>query len=413
MNCGNHQAQNCAACPQGNGATWCNGECEWINDQCVSGTWEPLGDADCWYSCGRKGGLCQNFCGRKGYCCRKGYRDERATVVESVFGFGLAAASAFVHDCPVLASERASPLRHTCVNFGKFDCTDTFKNRVASFEYNYYPGYWLAPYSGGFGELQMAGISWATSSEVRTNKKFQWILHDCGDSVCMESKRQGWEDYLFGSTSMIHDSDLSDGSDLATHVRIFCDSCNRGGLENTTFNNCEIIIKAIENMPNPPYTKISNRRLLTDRHGVFTWLKHGYKGDDSWFRWRIESPPTRVYWKEVFNHCNGDTTNTTVKYTMTTSITTSTSTTTEVNALISLGYEAGKLLEPLTRTVGGELGGSFKWSRTHMEQMARSETTEISTRLEPGMRWIVSQAVGEAGWTSIITEGSKSEMKPC
>ena len=25
----------------------------------------------------------------------------------------------------------------------KFDCTDTFKNRVPSFEYHYYPGYWM------------------------------------------------------------------------------------------------------------------------------------------------------------------------------------------------------------------------------------------------------------------------------
>merc|ERR1712179_174541 len=32
--CGGHAAQSCAACPQGHGAAWCNGDCAWKNDQC-------------------------------------------------------------------------------------------------------------------------------------------------------------------------------------------------------------------------------------------------------------------------------------------------------------------------------------------------------------------------------------------
>jgi len=31
VSCGNHRASSCAGCPQGNGASWCNGECEWSN----------------------------------------------------------------------------------------------------------------------------------------------------------------------------------------------------------------------------------------------------------------------------------------------------------------------------------------------------------------------------------------------
>ncbi|CAB9513880.1 Domain of unknown function (DUF3472) [Seminavis robusta] len=34
VSCGGHFADSCADCPQGNGAAWCNGECEWANDQC-------------------------------------------------------------------------------------------------------------------------------------------------------------------------------------------------------------------------------------------------------------------------------------------------------------------------------------------------------------------------------------------
>ena len=34
--CGNQapQAETCADCPQGNGASWCQGECVWFNGQC-------------------------------------------------------------------------------------------------------------------------------------------------------------------------------------------------------------------------------------------------------------------------------------------------------------------------------------------------------------------------------------------
>ena len=33
--CGGHKAQSCDKCPQGNGPSWCNGECEWKTGDCV------------------------------------------------------------------------------------------------------------------------------------------------------------------------------------------------------------------------------------------------------------------------------------------------------------------------------------------------------------------------------------------
>jgi len=35
VSCGNHQAETCSGCPQGNGASWCNGDCSWTNGQCI------------------------------------------------------------------------------------------------------------------------------------------------------------------------------------------------------------------------------------------------------------------------------------------------------------------------------------------------------------------------------------------
>jgi len=34
--CGGHAAATCADCPQGHGAAWCNGECKWESNSCVT-----------------------------------------------------------------------------------------------------------------------------------------------------------------------------------------------------------------------------------------------------------------------------------------------------------------------------------------------------------------------------------------
>jgi len=295
----------------------------------------------------------------------------------------------------------------------KLDCTHVFKNRVASFEYKYYPGYWMTPFSTAY-------IGWASTLEVKSNKKFQWILHDCTtqyrQTVCM---KPGWEDHFAGAeypgsyrfagngyregVIMYLDTNLSDGSDERTYLRIFCDSCNPGGPYNTTFSNCQI--------ENRWSSKMYSKRNGAVRFCGAAWVYGSECGDDSWYRWRIESPPTRVYWKVVLSHCNRGSTNDTVKYTVKSSITTSTSTTNTVSVdlKISAGLGAGKLLQ----SSGGELGASFSWSRTYLEQLARERTVETSTEVEPGMKWVVSQAVGEAGWTSIATDRTKTEKIPC
>ena len=35
VSCGGHSAEFCAACPLGNGAAWCNGDCHWSYGECV------------------------------------------------------------------------------------------------------------------------------------------------------------------------------------------------------------------------------------------------------------------------------------------------------------------------------------------------------------------------------------------
>jgi len=56
VNCGAHTANTCQDCPQGNGKLWCNGECEWGNNQCQANEYGfschcGEHDTDCWNSC--------------------------------------------------------------------------------------------------------------------------------------------------------------------------------------------------------------------------------------------------------------------------------------------------------------------------------------------------------------------------
>ena len=47
VNCGAHTAPNCQSCPQGNGRNWCNGECQWTNNQCQASQDYGRNEYDC------------------------------------------------------------------------------------------------------------------------------------------------------------------------------------------------------------------------------------------------------------------------------------------------------------------------------------------------------------------------------
>ena len=36
VSCGNHQEDSCADCPGDKGQIWCNGDCKWVNGNCLS-----------------------------------------------------------------------------------------------------------------------------------------------------------------------------------------------------------------------------------------------------------------------------------------------------------------------------------------------------------------------------------------
>ena len=60
------------------------------------------------------------------------------------------------------------PTKH----FALRDCTASFKDRVASFEYGYYPGYWLYPYWPDLVSSGGAMIGYSTVPSVKRDKTY-------------------------------------------------------------------------------------------------------------------------------------------------------------------------------------------------------------------------------------------------
>ena len=76
VRCGGHTAPNCGACPQNHGKHWCNGECQWSNNQCqkknvypphLTTTPNPHGH-NCNCNCENWDGACWDRC----YTCKEG-----------------------------------------------------------------------------------------------------------------------------------------------------------------------------------------------------------------------------------------------------------------------------------------------------------------------------------------------------
>ena len=84
VSCGNFFAESCSDCPQGNGASWCNGDCKWLSGQCIDGMFNSLvGDGFCNdgtnnAGCLFDGGDCCGNCANTDLCTECTCHDEGA-----------------------------------------------------------------------------------------------------------------------------------------------------------------------------------------------------------------------------------------------------------------------------------------------------------------------------------------------
>lgn len=295
------------------------------------------------------------------------------------------------------------------------DCTKTFTNRIASFEPLLLPGNWMFPKSSGAG---FAAIYSTSTASVKADKTYHWFLHGCGSGkVCLEAKRNGWEDYYiyYGGVlfvNVVKDTNLYGGSNKAKEMEIWCTSCDPER-DDLTYSDCEL------------YTDYGGEREAVHVE-VYTVIKskqgHVKKGCNGrlrpydHYKWRILSPPTRQYWETTTAGYNCDGLHgVPVSHTVTSSITRTSGTTqtTEVNAKISLGKKAAEALKLL----GGETGIKHSWSTTSTTEAAEGRSTTLGgiagRDVRPGYKWIVKQLVGEAGYTKIKPLVFTSEDVKC
>merc|ERR1712085_213363 len=64
VNCGGSKAKSCALCPEGHGAVWCNGECDWVDNTCQPKSCQQEIGGSCVYAPCCEGSTCSssNYC---------------------------------------------------------------------------------------------------------------------------------------------------------------------------------------------------------------------------------------------------------------------------------------------------------------------------------------------------------------
>eukprot|EP00092_Neocalanus_flemingeri_P020151 GFUD01021815.1.p1 GENE.GFUD01021815.1~~GFUD01021815.1.p1 ORF type:complete len:228 (-),score=30.38 GFUD01021815.1:128-811(-) len=122
------------------------------------------------------------------------------------------------------------------VNKTRLSCNTVLENKNVSFEYNYFPGNQLVPgYKSKYGygvELPSIG-----SNELTYTNEAAWGTEQCGDSLCIVSLKQDWENYYLTSHTgyeigvvpkLIYYKDIKDADPaLTVQYDIECEDCSK------------------------------------------------------------------------------------------------------------------------------------------------------------------------------------------
>ena len=316
------------------------------------------------------------------------------------------------------------------------DYTSIFKNRVALFEYKYYPGYWSYPYLSGplsFVRYRILGLGYNRNLEdAKANNLYHWTLHDCGNvpafqeswlvdyasdnsTLCIQSNSETfkgnwitywWDSYNYDRIRHVaHHNiyDVSQTNSLFRH-KIFCTQCSTGEI----FQNCRIS-NVGGSSPIPPrywYTNKRGKHLMSEQIN-----------DESWYSWRIAASETKIYWRShIVDNCEGIEDLPAV-ITMTTSVTSSSTTTHSIEEKLTIAAKATKLLKNVVFDFKSET--SYAWTYTKTKEFAKGKIVTLGSNgsngklVKPGWKWVVSQLVGVADFAEISTDRYKSTDLQC
>ena len=291
------------------------------------------------------------------------------------------------------------------------DCTRNLTNRMATFEYHYYPGYWLYP-AAADGIRSGLKMAWMNVDDAKSYEKTwaKWIIHQSPydeNKAFLESARDGYNDYYLIGSRYRYYSHLNDVP-KQRQMSILCTNCPN---EKEEFQDC-----VLEQMGAYLY---SIYHPLTYYYFLFTSEKtspYGTKTHNSWFRFRIYSPPTIVAWKEAFRHSNCNSSiavhyQETFKSSVTSTTKEGSKITTEVSA--KWGPTFLKLLNSFE--VSGKV--TNEWSMEKINEYSEERTTTIGGAyghpVPPNKIWVGYQKVGRAGNMKIKSLQTKTEMEDC
>ena len=296
------------------------------------------------------------------------------------------------------------------------DCSNVLKNRIASFEYLYYPAYWMYP-SGSY-----LSLDYMTAYEAKSYKYpyVKWIIHQSPNDknrVVIESAREDFDDYyLFitgvetggnaiyvGSHFYSHLDDIPKGS---SNVKIFCTSCLN---EAEVFDDCVLqlyygvrtdLIRYIEFSPN-------------------SWGYAGCTGcwlNNSWSRFRIYAPPVQTGWEEVFRHRNCDS-NIPVRYSeeFRSSVTITTKTSHKIKESVTVAW--AKKVADLFKVSEVSATLEHEWTYERIEEAQKERKTVIGGSLghpvPPNKIWVGYQKVGSVAYWKIKSLVTETKLLDC
>jgi len=306
------------------------------------------------------------------------------------------------------------------------DCSYKFRNRMASFEYLYYPGEYLYPTG-----KENVGVKASDEDTIKSESKWQWHLHETFSTRINNEKDPAlYMESMEYPNHFLSDTGSSVGLVYRTYKPYECSSTNWGDKINIY---CPESCEPHHTHKDTEYYESCRIHILAraPQHGPCThWLKmlyadksrwaHGSrdfdKSGEGWFDFRIVSPKTTSYWQKIDQRENCHSSepiaaSTTIKQSI---VKTSSNTNTEEMDLKMGGSKALKFLE-----LAPEVRFSFSWQRTNIDEMANSMEHVIGAaggetfKVKPGYKWIVYQWIGEAAYFKLSTVRVKTCDVPC
>jgi len=306
------------------------------------------------------------------------------------------------------------------------DCSYKFKNRMASFEYLYYPGSYVYP----TGKENVA-VKVSDEDSVKSENKWQWHLHETfttrvnnekDPALYMESMEYPGH-FLSDTGSSVglmyrtYKPSECSSTNLGDKINIYCpESCEplRTHKDTEYYESCRIHILARAPHIGPCTHWL--KMLYADQKRWTRGSRDFDKSGEGWFDFRIISPKTTSYWMKVDQRENCHSSESMPASTIIKQSIGKTSSNTHTQDLeVKIG--GSKALKFLA--LAPEVRSSFSWQQTSIDDMTKSMEHVIggaggqTFKVQPGYKWIVYQWVGEAAYFKLATAKMKTCDVPC